>query len=88
MLVEYFNKVVIVIVYLNIVFCCEKDVLSTDFDLIFYVIQLSTAVKEAEDLISLTDLLVLLQITSITYTLLHCPKKVRPPPIFTIESSQ
>ena len=38
---------------------CEKDVPSTNSNLISYVFHFSTAVKVAEDLISFTDLLVL-----------------------------
>ena len=42
----------------------EKDVPSTDSNLISFVFQFSTAVKVAEDLISFTDLLVIVILRS------------------------
>ena len=42
----------------------EKDVPSTDSNLISYVFQFSTAFKVAEDLIRFTDLLVLVTVDS------------------------
>ena len=40
----------------------EKDVPSTDSNLIFYVFQFSTAVKVAEDLISLSQMTLVLRV--------------------------
>ena len=44
---------------------CEKNVSSTDSNLISYVFQFSTAVQVAEDLISFTDLLVNFRVLSV-----------------------